>query len=333
MYKLSIVIPVYNLENYIDQCIDSILKQYRKDIEIILVNDGSTDTSLSICKTYQKENLNIKIIDKKNGGVSSARNLGLEVAKGKYIFFLDGDDYLVEKAIDKIINKISEEPDKDIYIGGKSYHFNDNILSMDSNFIDIKRVNGKSCNEIFTYILGESTNTEWAVWRYIFKKEYLESNNLKFDKEIDLGEDLLFVANSIINTNNISVLNFPIIYYRLDSANSITKKLTSKKIKMNLIVCNKIIKISNDYNFSKKQKKYIGRRFLNYYFKMLSNVYCCKNNIERDELEQWIKKDLEDKYIKNKFMLIIMNLVNIKKILFGIYFCRNIKLKLKNVRG
>ncbi|MBW4875094.1 MAG: hypothetical protein KZY55_13620, partial [Paeniclostridium sp.] len=73
--------------------------------------------------------------------------------------------------------------------------------------------------------------------------------------------------------------------------------------------------------------------FLNYYFKMLSNVYCCKNNIERDELEQWIKKDLEDKYIKNKFMLIIMNLVNIKKILFGIYFCRNIKLKLKNVRG
>lgn len=91
---ITLVIPIYNIENYLGRCLDSVINQTYKDLEIILVNDGSTDNSLEICESYAKEDSRIKIINKNNGGLSSARNVGLDACKGDYVTFIDSDDWV-----------------------------------------------------------------------------------------------------------------------------------------------------------------------------------------------------------------------------------------------
>lgn len=104
--KISVVVPIYNVEKYIDKCINSILNQSYKEIEVILVNDGSTDNCLNLCKQYSKMDSRVLVINKKNGGLSSARNAGIAVATGKYIVFIDGDDYICLDYIEKLYNTI-----------------------------------------------------------------------------------------------------------------------------------------------------------------------------------------------------------------------------------
>ena len=117
MVKVSIIVPVYNVEKYLSKCLESLINQTLKDIEIICVNDGSTDNSLSILKEYANKDSRIKIIDKQNEGVSVARNTGIEVATGEYLIFVDSDDYLVENACEKALNTI-EHNNSDICIFG-----------------------------------------------------------------------------------------------------------------------------------------------------------------------------------------------------------------------
>lgn len=103
---VSVIIPVYNVENYLKECLDSVLNQTYKNIEVIVINDGSTDKSLHILEDYSSKFNNIKIIDQENSGQSVARNKGLENAKGKYIYFLDSDDYILPDTLKKLIKKL-----------------------------------------------------------------------------------------------------------------------------------------------------------------------------------------------------------------------------------
>ncbi len=105
---LSIILPIYNVEKYLDRCMKSILKQSFKDYEIILVDDGSTDSSPILCDKYGKQLNKVKVLHKSNGGLSSARNAGLELAKGKYIFWLDSDDYISEEALSSIVKTLNK---------------------------------------------------------------------------------------------------------------------------------------------------------------------------------------------------------------------------------
>lgn len=102
-YKVSVIVPVYNVEQYLSDCLESICRQTLKEIEIIVVNDGSTDNSLSIIKSFQQKYSNIKLINKKNGGLSSARNAGIKVATAPYLCFIDSDDFIDLDAIEKCI--------------------------------------------------------------------------------------------------------------------------------------------------------------------------------------------------------------------------------------
>ena len=108
MYKLSVIIPVYNVENYLRECLDSITSQTVKDIEIICIDDGSTDNSPKILKEYQKKDSRIKIITKENGGQASARNLGIKKAQGEYIAFIDSDDFIESEMLEKLYTKAKD---------------------------------------------------------------------------------------------------------------------------------------------------------------------------------------------------------------------------------
>ena len=115
MIKLSIIIPVYNVEKYIPVCLESIINQPFKDLEIICVNDGSSDNSLSVLQSYKEKDNRITIIDKKNEGSGVARNTALAIAKGDYVYFVDGDDWLEDNALEKVVSK-ADELDTDILI-------------------------------------------------------------------------------------------------------------------------------------------------------------------------------------------------------------------------
>jgi len=109
MIKLSLIVPIYNIEDYLEKCLDSLIKIKERKIEIILVNDGSTDGSLDLCLKYRKKDNRIKIINKKNGGLSDARNKGLKEANGEFIWFIDGDDYISD--VDSLFKYLNKDND------------------------------------------------------------------------------------------------------------------------------------------------------------------------------------------------------------------------------
>ncbi|MGL4740659.1 MAG: glycosyltransferase [Sarcina sp.] len=217
---LSVIVPVYNVEGYLDKCIESLIYD-SNDIEILLVNDGSTDNSLSICEKYAEKYSNIKIINKKNGGLSSARNAGMEKANGKYLMFIDSDDYIVKDSMSKIINTI-ENKDIDVFMSGY-YEVCDGV---EDHLVDFRINNSKDIESIKRDII-HSEECVWTAWKFIVKKEYLDKNKIIF-KEGYLHEDIDYTAKLLLTMKTFEYMDFFWYSYRVSRAGSI---MNVRKIK------------------------------------------------------------------------------------------------------
>ena len=256
MVKLSIIIPVYNVENYISQCLDSILNQTFKDFEIICINDGSTDKSLDELLKYKNKDERITIIDKKNEGSGIARNTGLTIAKGDYVYFVDGDDWIEDNALEKIIAK-ADELNSDILIFGglscyetKSYNCprtlreREELLNEHREFSNSgdgclsykKKYGGYSADKLPKKYLNKVFSSEdikkdifkfpSTAWTKLYKKEFLLKNNIKF-QDIKIGQDQLPFFHSMIKAQRIALLAENIYCYRKNrkgSAMTVKKK-------------------------------------------------------------------------------------------------------------
>lgn len=191
----TIIIPVYNAEKTIRQCLESILCQSNKDFELILINDGSIDTSGDICNEYASKDSRIKVFHKPNGGVSSARNLGLEHAKGEWITFIDADDY-VEPLF---LNIIPEDDDSLIITNWKPTTSNDYTEYISPEvIIGKKRVNQFINNNLQLDVLR-------CPWAKFFKRSILKNNNIFFDERFKIGEDTLFVMTYLYYCQRIKI--------------------------------------------------------------------------------------------------------------------------------
>ncbi|MGL4382462.1 MAG: glycosyltransferase [Bacilli bacterium] len=210
--KISIIVPIYNVENYLHKSIDSIINQTYENIEIILVNDGSTDNSLIIVQDYANTDARIIVIDQKNKGVSCARNSGISAATGKYILFVDPDDFIEENMVYVLINNING---CDIIFCGYKFHNNRCVELVDANF--------QEDNELFfsKLINGETIG---VVWRCLFKRSFISSNKLSFDEECKIGEDLLFILNALIYTNNYKFINDHLYNYVIHFKSTTNRK-------------------------------------------------------------------------------------------------------------
>ena len=135
--KISVIIPVYNVEKYIRECLDSVLEQSLKDIEIVCVNDGSTDGSRGVLSEYEAGDKRIIVLDKENGGLSSARNSGIDIAQGKYVLFLDSDDLLnSEEALSILYDKAEKEVLDQLYFDAEVFFENEEVKTQNSNYIE-----------------------------------------------------------------------------------------------------------------------------------------------------------------------------------------------------
>ena len=208
--KVSVIVPVYNVEVYLEKCLDSLINQTLDEIEIICVNDGSTDRSGDILECYKKEYPNIKIINKKNGGLSDARNSGLKHVNGKYIGFIDSDDWAELDMFEKLYNQ-AEKYNADICISNYNEVYEDGIKKVD----DIE--------EKYP-ILHEA-----SVWNKLFKREFIEKNNALFPVGL-WYEDNAFTYRLLLSNPVITNISDYLYNYRKVREGSIMNSQASSKI-------------------------------------------------------------------------------------------------------
>ena len=214
MNSISVIVPIYNSEAYLNKCIDSLINQTKKDIEIILVNDGSTDASDKIIKSYKDKR--IKYYKNKNNGIGYSRNFGIDKSNSKYIMFLDSDDYLDIHACEELYKKI-EKDKSDVVVSDfiKSHNGTDEIIKIN----DFKKTNlNKNSNILLDINLSP--------WNKIYSSKLIKDNNIRFPEDIKY-EDVLFVLECLDKANNISKLNKALNYYIVRD-NSETKTYDKK---------------------------------------------------------------------------------------------------------
>lgn len=198
---VSIIIPVYNMERWIERSVQSVLKQSYLNIEIILIDDGSIDNSLNICTKLSREFSNIRVFHQDNQGVSEARNLGLSVARGKYICFLDADDLYCREMVEKLVSAIENN---NAEMATCSYYIFNNELSNTETKSDLNESVSENKQNIISTILCD-TRYAGYVWNKIFLSNLLRDT--KFDSEIKIGEDLHFVLKYMKNVRRAVFLN------------------------------------------------------------------------------------------------------------------------------
>jgi len=201
-FDVSVIIPVYNGENKIKYSIDSVLKQKNVSVEIIVINDGSTDSTLEVLKTYSERYDHIKVFTQPNLGVSSARNKGIEVAKGTYVCFLDADDFYEDNYLNEMLTKIKYDRKKVCYCGYK-------IVTPQG--IRVKRTKFSKVEVLKKYILGQAAlhTTSWLIDR-----QFLIDNSVKFPEGVSWGEDFEFFCEVLSLTKEVTFVKKHLTNYR-----------------------------------------------------------------------------------------------------------------------
>lgn len=286
MPKLSIIIPVYNSESYITQCIDSILTQSFTNFELILVNDGSTDNSDKICDEYALKDCRIRVIHKENGGVSSARNKGLDEAQGEWIMFVDSDDYLSNIYLSAFPFEIYH----DIEIAGMQMMTNNKFTScpkqeklyLEKEFLDF-------FNEIFNnpYITSPCAK--------VYKRSIL--NDIRFDEKIKVTEDTLFIMQYLLNCKSIYLTPNSGYYYRNPVNIENKYRQSADCMYYNLNKLNSaVLKLSKKFNFSPSKITQAISRFHHSCF--FSNLELLSDKEAVNEWKKYRKYGLKQYHFK-----------------------------------
>lgn len=303
---LSIIIPVYNLENYIENCINSIISQTNKNsIEIVLIDDGSKDKSAEICKKYCEKYEFIKYFYQENAGVSVARNNGLLKATGKYIWFVDGDDWILEDSINKIINVLKKENNIDIIASGLIKCFDEKTKVGKEFSIDVvNSVNSTKYPENIINLFKSGLFTPSLCGNVIRKQIFLE-NKIYLDKNVKYTEDIDCTLNVYMNAKKIILLDGPIYAYRqAREGSATTSKITQKKVEdsMNLVI--RWMKKTEDEEYPVQLKKEI-QAFIKYEYSIVVGLLFSMNKINENlflKIKEYEHLLLNGKGIKGKLV-------------------------------
>lgn len=226
--KVSIIVPVYNGETTVSRCIDSILSQSLAELELIIIDDGSTDRTGEICTAYQDER--IKYIRKENGGVSSARNVGITIARGEYIGFVDADDYITPDMCEKMY-LAGAQTDADICVCDYEIVFSEDKKEaytdlLRGGFFDKRQIRDEVLSRFLGHVdeTGNVAKFDWAIIRRFFKRELLVKNGLLFDETLSNSEDCLFAYLATDLADGMVYLKNQRIYINIRNAKSLTRR-------------------------------------------------------------------------------------------------------------
>lgn len=218
---VSIVVPIYGVEKYIRKCIDSIITQTYSNIEIILVDDGSKDNCSTICDEYARRDSRIKVIHKKNGGLVSARKAGVEAAHGKYIEFVDGDDWISDKIVEKLVSS-AEKTNADIVMC--SYYEASDKIKIHQLYTPAGVYTGETLTKIIDQrsLYGGSSEPHYQfgieinVWNKLFRSKLLKDVEDKVPDQISYGEDTACTMSALQKCSTLTIIDTPLYYYRIN---------------------------------------------------------------------------------------------------------------------
>ena len=260
-YLISIIVPIYNVDKYLEECIESLKNQTYKNLEIILINDGSADNSEQICREEAKQDNRIVFINKKNGGAASAKNKGLKVAKGDYITFVDSDDFIEPDMIEYMVNKIKKYNSDIIQCSFINLYKNTERFKQDK--IVEQRISSKDFLELFL--------TKWdssLFWNKLFKREVIENIFFKEGRCID---DEFFTYKCVINSKSIVISNKIVYNYRMRKSGVMKSESSQKQI-----LKDRVDYLYERYELVRKIYKDLDKSFLEHlltYYLIISKDY------------------------------------------------------------
>lgn len=298
---ISIIIPVYNVEKYLKKCIESIISQSFREIEILLIDDGSSDNSGKICDLYALKDNRIKVFHKENEGVSTARNYGIEKATGEWISFVDSDDWLAREYCE-ILEKESKDVDLIFYTSCNHYLDNSKRVSIPNQIISSTR---NEIEKTIYYLKYNNLNYEFFgyTWNKCFKSDIIKKHNIKFIEGLSVKEDEIFTMTYCRYIKSLSVTPHIIYNYRILNTGLTARKKNSKDF---LLLAENIIE---GIPFYKEQK------LINYeYDKGIEYYYIAMQLSNSFKETQYISKRIRNIYKTNS------NLIKSNKNLFLIKF-------------
>lgn len=322
---VSVVVPIFNSEKHLNTCIESLINQQFDDFEVLLINDGSTDNSLNICKKYSEEYDYIKILSKSNGGTSTAKNLGIRNAKGKWIVFVDSDDYVDKNYLSKLYSNVVKH-DTDLVAAGLKIDYERDGLSIKLHVPENSIFRNKDNLKEGIYTLDYYALLNVNVSK-IYRKEILKTNLIFFSDNLSTGEDLAFNCNYFQHINSMYLIaDTPYHYVRRDEESLVN---SYKKNLIDMVAqCNQSRQqLYSHFNMNeKKHKKLYARSYVDYMATCIPNLYRNNSNLNKVDREQQLKRIINDPQLQ-----LYVNYYPTEKNLLTSFFLIMCKIKNKKI--
>ena len=333
--KVSIIVPIYNAEKYLEECIESVTKQTYKDLQIILVNDGSKDKSWELCKKLKNSDSRIVIATQSNAGVSVARNKGLDLADGKWIMFVDPDDVLSKTIVEDLLTQVSAEID---IIACGCYGFDGSYRKKDS-FFKGNRIFKANKDDLYLQLMdashGQGNDFVTAIgvpWGKIYRHNFIKKCNLRFDPKLRRMQDNIFNMYAFYYAREIFYLDKPLYFYRLDHITDYNKRHQKDMLKIFKPVVDARTTAISTLGLNKDPQiyKFYLQETAGFFFGIVNSLILTNKRFEKEVKQlknntnfnilfknQNIKK-IKDKKMRYKLFLFDHNLIRLYSIMYKI---------------
>lgn len=337
---VSIIVPVYNVEKYLNRCVDSLINQTYKNIEIMLIDDNSKDGSLQICRAYERSDKRVKVYHKENEGLGLTRNYGIDRASGEFVMFVDSDDYMVTDAVQVLLSK-QIEYGADVVIGGHYYKNEPQEVLLQEKLYHKKEIH----DILLVHAMGNSPRKldalSYTAWGKLYKKSVLDDQNVRFRSEREyIWEDLVFAMDLYPKCEEIYLLDYPVYYYCFNEG-SLTHTYKPNKIDKVMFLYRHMRKEIQRLDLGQKAFYRLNTNFIGHVrtciklevfyedangrktaYKHIKSI--CENRDVRELITSYSKKDF------NKIQR-IYNFFMEHKLIYGVYFLTWLQNKKKRI--
>lgn len=302
---VSIIVPVYNAENNLGQCIKDILNQTYPTIELILINDGSTDKSAHICKYYKEIDDRVHVIHQQNQGPSVARNAGIKVASGQYIQFVDADDQLKRNMTERLIEEMHLQTD--LVICGYT------AIQADNNHrkLYIPSIIGRYHQQAFYNQIGNLYQKTILppLWNKLYRADIIKHHQLQFAEDIQMGEDLLFNLDYMACIQSVQLIQDPLYIYYLDNSNSLSQKFQQNMLKKQQMLQYTVKEfLLTHKSYTAENEQALQSTYVTSIINSLNNLFHPKANLSPTEIKEQITQIIMNPEIRDIIPYFTINL-------------------------